>query len=74
MPEAAVSMFYEIGILKSFAILIGKYLSWSLFLLKLQTSKICKIIKKRLQHKVFYFEYCGIFKDSFFYSKYMAIN
>ena len=40
-------VFYNEAILKIFAIFTGKYLSWSLFLIKLQASK------KRLQHRCF---------------------
>ena len=40
-------MFFEIGVLKNFAIFTGKHLWWSLFLIKL------KAFKKRLQHMCF---------------------
>ena len=38
------------GNLTNFVIFTGKYLCWSLFLIKLQT---CRFIKKRLQHWCF---------------------
>ena len=41
-------MFFKIGVLKNFAILTGKYLRWSLFLIKL-TPKT----PKTLQHRCF---------------------
>ena len=42
-------MIFKKGILKSFAIFIGKHLFWSLFLIKLA----CNFIEKRLQHLCF---------------------
>ena len=38
-------MFFKIGVLENFAIFTGKYLCWSLLLIKLQ------VFKKRLQHR-----------------------
>ena len=38
LESARSQMFFRIGVLKSFAILKGKQLSWSLFLIKSQTS------------------------------------
>ena len=44
LPE----VFYKKAVLKNFAIFTGKYLCWSLFLIKLQA---CNFIKKRFQHR-----------------------
>ena len=43
-------MFFKIGVLKNFAMFTGKYLRWSLFLIKLPA---CKFIKKGLQRRCF---------------------
>ena len=58
-------MFFKTGVLKNFAMFTRKHLCWSLFLKKLQDwrptfslKKICKILQD--------FEYCKIFKNSFF--------
>ena len=51
-------LFFTIDILKNFAILTGKHLCWSLFLIE-------HFIKKRLQHQ-FSCQYCEIFKNRFF--------
>ena len=45
----------------------GKHLSWSLFLIKLQSLKACNFIKKRLQHRCFCCEFCDIFENNLFY-------
>ena len=50
-----LQMLFTIGVLKNFAILTGKHLCWSLFLLKLQAIQ------------VFSWECCEIFTNSFFY-------
>ena len=42
-------MFFEIGVLKNFAVFTGKHQRWSLFLIKLQTW----MPTKRLQHSCF---------------------
>ena len=46
-------MFYKKDAFKNFADFTGKYLRWSLFLIKLQA---CNIIKKRLQCRCFLVE------------------
>ena len=43
-------MFFETGVLKSFAIFIGKHLRWSLFLIKLQAWRPSILLKKDFQH------------------------
>ena len=43
-------VFYKKALLKNFAIFTGKYLCWSLFLIKLLAFRAATI-KKRLQHK-----------------------
>ena len=52
-------MLFKIGILKNYAIFIGKHLCWSLFLLK-------RLFQKETPTKVFSCEYCKIFKNTFF--------
>ena len=39
-------MFFKIGVLKHFAIFTGKHVCWSLFLIKLQASRIVRHILK----------------------------
>ena len=46
-------MFFKIGVLKNFAILTGKYLCWSLFLIKTPTH-------------LFSYEYCEMLRNNFF--------
>ena len=58
-------MFFRIGALENFAIFKGKQLNWSLVLIKTQTSRLATLLKKT-PTQVFSFEYCGIFKNSFF--------
>ena len=41
-------MFIKIGILKNFAILTGKHLSWNLFLIKLQA--LSPVFNENVQH------------------------
>ena len=45
-------MFFNIVVLKNFAIFSGKHLRWSLFLIKLQAWTL-SFINKRLQHRCF---------------------
>ena len=52
-------MFFNIGILKYLVIFKEKHLYWSSFLITLQVIKF--FMKKRLQHKCFFCEYCVIF-------------
>ena len=44
-------MFFKIGVLKNFA--TGKYLCWSLFVIKNAGLKVCNSMKKRLQSRCF---------------------
>ena len=46
-------MFFKIGVLKNLAIFTRKYLSWSLFLIKLQAKRPAFLLKKRHQHRYF---------------------
>ena len=39
-------MFFKIGLLKNYAIIAGKYLCWSLFLISLQTWRLAALLKK----------------------------
>ena len=51
-------MFFKIGVRKNFAILTGKYLCWSLFLIKTPT-------------QLFSYEYCEMFKEQLFWKEYL---
>ena len=55
-------MFFKIGVLKSFTIFSGKYLFWSLFLIKLHAF----IIKKRLQHMRFPMNITKLLRTAFY--------
>ena len=46
-------VFFKQNFLKNFAILTGKHLCWSLFLINLQASRIATLLKKGLQHRNF---------------------
>ena len=46
-------MFFRIGVLKNFAKFKGKQLSRSLFLIKLQASRLATLLKKELQLRCF---------------------
>ena len=50
-------MFFKKGVLKNFTIFAGNYLCWSLFK---------KVYYKETPTKVFYCEYCEIFKSTYF--------
>ena len=54
-------LFYEIGILKSFATFTGKRLCWNLFLITSQALGPTTLLKKAPTH-VFSCEYCKILK------------
>ena len=58
-------MFFTKGMLKNFTV---KYICWSLFLIKLQTSglNVCNIIKKRLQKQCFLVKFAKFFRTPFF--------
>ena len=56
-------MFFKIGGLKNFTTSTGKYLCWSLFLIKLEASAP---LLKRTPTQVFSCEYCQRFKNRFF--------
>ena len=56
-----LQMFFKIGVAKNFAIFTGKQLRWSLFLIELPAA----LLKKTLA-QVFFCEFCGIFKSTFF--------
>ena len=55
-------MFFKIGILKNLAIFRGKYLCWSLFLIKLQVCDFLVNIAKSLKVRI----HCGIFLSQYF--------
>ena len=46
-------MFFKIGVLKNFAVFIGKHLCWSLFFNRVADFRPATILKKRLEHKCF---------------------
>ena len=46
------------AVLKTFAILPGKHMCWSFFLIKLQTSRMATLLKKKTTTQVFSCEYC----------------
>ena len=65
----------KIAVLKNFAILVGKHLYRSLFLIKLLAIKLqawrsatflMQLFKKETPTKVFSCEYCEIFKNTYF--------
>ena len=58
-------IFFMTGLLKNFAIFTGKHLYWSLFLIKLEDWRLVFLLKET-PTQVFFYEYCKIFKDSFF--------
>ena len=58
-------MIFKIGVINYFAIFTEKDLCWSLFLIKSQALRPATLLKKRFQ-QMFSYEYCQIFKDSFF--------
>ena len=58
-------MFYKKAILKTFAIITGKYLCWSVFLKKLQALRPTTLLNKT-PTQVFYCDYCETFKNTYF--------
>ena len=59
-------MFFRIGVLKNFAIFTGKRLYCSCFVIKLQAFR-SRTLLKETPRQVFSYEYCEVFKNSFFY-------
>ena len=57
-------MFFKISVLKNFAIFEGKYMCWSLFLIKVQAFKLAKLLIKRLQRRCFYVYIAKFFKKA----------
>ena len=57
-------VFHKEAVLKNFSIFTGKHLCWSLFLLKLQAWRLATLLKRH--SKVFFCEYCKVFKRSYF--------
>ena len=62
---ATTEVFCKKSVLKNFANFIGKYLCWSLFLIKLQTFMTATLLK-RDSYTAVSFEICGIFKNTCF--------
>ena len=58
-------MFLKIGVLKNFVIFTGKHLCWILFLIKLQAFRLVTLLK-RDPTQVLSYEYCEIFKSTYF--------
>ena len=52
-------MFFKIGIIKNFIIFTGRHLCWS--------PSCQQLYSKESPTEVFFSEYCGIFKNSYFY-------
>ena len=68
-------MLFKKGVLKNFALFIGKHLWWSLFLIHLQALRpvfpsylnfIMQLYLKETPAQVFSCEYCKIFKNTYF--------
>ena len=53
-----LEVFCKYGILKNFAIFVGKHLCWNISLINLQV--------KLLQHRYFFCEFCNILKNTCF--------
>ena len=60
--------FFKIDFLKNFAMISGKHLGWSFFLIKLQDFRRTTLLKGDSNLGVFV-EYCEVFKNSFFYRR-----
>ena len=69
-------MFFKIGVLKNFAIFIGKHLQWSLFLIKLleRPRKVCNFIKKRFQHRCFPVNIVKCLRTGFYWTPLVAAS
>ena len=67
--SSRLERFFKIGFLKNFAILTGKHLCWSLFLIKLQAFRPSglQLYWKNTSTQIFSCENCETFKNSFFY-------
>ena len=63
--SSRLQMFFKVGVLKSYAIFTRKHLRWSRFSIKLQSFRPATL--KVTPTKVFFCEYCKIFKNSFFH-------
>ena len=57
----------EIGVLKNFPKFTGKHLRQSLFFNKVARAYACNFIKKETLAQLFSCEFCGIFKNTYFY-------
>ena len=58
-------IFFKTGVLKNFAILIGKHLCWSRFLKKFQYWRPAFLFKNRLQHYRFYVNIAKFLRTTF---------
>ena len=63
--SSCFQIFIKISVLKNFPIFTGKHLCWSLFLKNLHVLKSTSLLTGDSNTGVF--EYCKIFKNSFFY-------
>ena len=63
--SSRLQMFFKVGVLKSYAIFTGKHLRWGHFWTKFQSFRPTTL--KVTLTKVFFCEYCKIFKNSFFH-------
>ena len=53
-------------ILENFVKFTRKHLCWSLFFNKITDLQLAILLEKRLRHKCFPFEFCKIYKNTFF--------
>ena len=58
-------MFFKIGILKNFAIITGKHLCWSPFLIKLHTWRSAALLN-RDSHRCFHVDFSKCLRTAFF--------
>ena len=58
-------MFFKIGILKNFAIITGKHLCWSPFLIKLRTWRSAALLN-RDSHRCFHVDFSKCLRTAFF--------
>ena len=65
--SSLAKMFCKKGVLKSLSKYTGKYLCQTLFLFNKVSDNTCNFIKKETLAQVFSYEFCGIFKNIFFY-------
>ena len=68
-------IFFKTGVLKNFAMFVGKHLRWSRFLIKFQYWRRAFLFKNRLQHRCFYVNIAKFLRTAFLkktYSLYLS--